>query len=402
MLNVIKDNYINKSDFSNRRRRASPNTSSFASALRDPFDPKAIGCRIPDEYSYPTATYHHLSSVTLTTSASGNCSVLFLPAPLLSMVRGTGTVTATQMVPFSSSASAYRAVNPAALSNNLENFRVVSWGIRIRNLQAPGTATGMIEVAQTPALGHIPGYKTLEYQNVTFDYLVPLITGTVTSSGDLASLLAYPESDEYAVQELMANDLLFVGKVCSSEWTTFRNPDTSNALAATLDNVDAGNVTTATGLVTQSSPSDPTQSQGRTAVCIRLRGFPASINVLDVEYIAHYEGTPSLNFQPSISAGSAIISVSNPTEVRDEITKLSRSPVGRIIPPWILHARGALAQGAHGALDVINSRLGLGAASGSIPRRVAAVGVDAAVKIILKKLMMAKAARKVARKSLGR
>ncbi len=350
---------------------------------------------MPDEYSFPTTTFHNRSSITLTTSATGEASLALYPSPCFSGVIGNGTISWSGAQSYSGATTAYRAVQQSQLAGQCESFRVVAWGIRVRNLQAPGTATGMLEIAQTPITDSIPNYNVLSTSSILPADLLNLSLGAVATSGKFASLLAYPESDEFAVQELMANDILVSGKVCSSEWLRFLNPDTDTVLGTSF--LNEGGLVSSAGAVSGSGLNDVTSAAGRTAILLRLRGFPASINVLDLEYIVHFEGQPSSTSNTTIDLGSAQINMVNPNEVKAVVSRQSLAPVARIIPPWIAHSRGAAAQAIHGGLDAINNRLGLGAASGTIPRRIAAVGGDIGIAYLLKKLKAAQAVNKGAK-----
>lgn len=250
----------------------------------------------------------------------------------------------------------------------------------------------MLEIAQTPIQDSIPNYNTLVSSSIAAADLYSVSLGAVAASGQFASLLAYPESDEFAVQELMANDILVSGKVCSAEWKRFLNPDFSAGVGSVFYN--EGGLVSATGVVSNSGLNDFTSATGRTAILIRLRGFPASVSALDIEYILHMEGQPSSTSNTTIDQGSAQLNLVNPNEVSRVISRQSLAPVAKIIPPWIAHSRGVAAEAVHGGLDAINNRLGLGAASGTIPRRIAAIGGDLGVAYLLNKLKVAQAAKK--------
>jgi len=106
-------------------------------ALRNPFDPKAQGVKIPDPYQYPTSSFKTEGTITLTSNSSGVCSVLLLPHPFLSMVNMTDGVITTSMsryTPTFGPRPNYAAVPRTVLEDKLSNFRVVSVGYEIRNL----------------------------------------------------------------------------------------------------------------------------------------------------------------------------------------------------------------------------------------------------------------------------
>jgi len=304
---------------------------------------------------------------------------MFLPNPLLSFVNGIGVANSSGYTQFGTS-SCYGAVSVSTLSSVLDGYRVVGWGLRIRNLQAPGTATGMIEVAQVPCNGTIPGLAAIAESNITFANFIPLSIGGVSNSTAFYSLLGYPESDEFAVQELMANDLLICGKITSPDYLRFRNTDNAVTLSASRQLVDGAEQNTTGNTIAATGGGDAANCQGRTAILVRLRGFPASVtSVIDIEVIYHLEGTPTVQAVPTLESGARAEIAVNPSEMAMVVSKLARDPPARIISPMLAHARRAASGAAHGVLSSINTRLGLGAASGSLPKRLGALGGDAAL-----------------------
>ncbi len=247
-------------------------------------------------------------------------------------------------------------------------------------MQPPSSAVGRIEIAQVPILSSMPAYGAILNSNITFDYLVPLATGSTTNSTNFYSLLNYPESDEFVVQELMANDLLVVGKITSPDWLRFNNSDVVNSISSTTLSNDGGIVTTSTGVVSNPGGAGASFCLGRTGIAIKLTGFPASITVaLDIELIYHIEGPPVSGLGNGLSTGAAPLVAVNPTEMSRQVSELARAPAARVIPPWITHLKGAASGIGHGVLDSVNTRLGLGAASGALPKRLGSLGGDAAM-----------------------
>lgn len=348
------------SSISNRRRKTKYDSSGFTAACEDPFRPDALGARIPDEYAYPTTTFHHRSSITVTSDSIGNLGLVLLPCPYWSMLHCIGSFSWTSGSNYAN--NNWSSIPPASLTAECENFRLVSWGIRLRNLQAPGTATGMIEIAQVPCLNTIPSYTALFNAAITPAYGFPLIAGGYYGTG-LPSLLGYPESDEVAVQELMSNDVLVVGKVTSPEWMVFKNPDTTASVNGTQTINEGGVITTSTGVVAAAGSRGGTDCVGRTCIMINGRGFPNITKAFDIEIIYHYEGTPITAATNYINTAAPPISVVNPRLTEVVVAKLSRSPVMRVIPPFIAHAKGVMSDAAKGGFDAINARLGLGPAS---------------------------------------
>ncbi len=344
---------------SGRRERQFPN--AFRASLRDPFSKAALDCRIPDEYAVSTATFHIVNSATLTSTASGKGSYMFLPSPCLSFGAIDGTSTYNGFT-FSGETKLGYATAPSSVLSLLDDFRVVSWGLRIRNLQPPGTAVGMVEVAQVPCGSHAPAWKMLNTSSFdSSQTLVNVLLNSVTLNGTVfSSLLNLPDSDEYAVQELMANDLLLVGKICAPSYLELKSANTVSKYNATYSQAfDGETYVTATGLLPSDNGmgTDPTQLDGRTAILLNLRGFPASTSSLDVEIIYHIEGTPAPLAQPGLTTGGGSRAVADPVGTARAVAALSREPPAKLIPPQIVHHSGG------GVANPVDVRLGMGAAS---------------------------------------
>lgn len=361
--------------------KQNPDVTKFAQACRNPFDDHSFGCRVPDEFSQPTVAVHCRFSATLT-SAATTSSFIIMPSPVLSLIAGDAgsTVSWGGSGAFAGTTNAYRGTPLGQLQNNVADFRVVAWGVRIRNLQPPGTATGMIEIAQVPCTRHVPGETMLESVAIARSNLVQLCVSMANNTGALPTLLGLPESDEYAVQELMANDILAVGKTCSPDWKRLRTTYVNDSINATQTMVNEGvYYTDATGVIVNSGGfSDTTDGTGRTAILIRTRGFPATGPHLDVEIIYHLEGTPSPAANVYVQTGSGALSVVAPQAVEAIQAEQNAKPSSWIIPAFIAHARKGVSNILSGAGDAVSARLGMGAAteSRSITRNVARGGAN--------------------------
>lgn len=418
MLDMIRDNYISKFTSNKRRstRGSAPDASKFALVCANPFAESAIGARVPDEFSQPTVAMHSRFSATVSSSAGGTGSFIVYPSPVASFYAPAGnTVVWGGTGNFAGATRMYRGVPNGQMTANLTDFRVVGFGVRIRNLQPPGTATGMIEIAQVSCSRHMPNEGILQAYGPTDDYLVKATTGLISSSGALTSLLSLPEADEYAVQELMANDIMCIGKTTGPAWKALKVTQIDAAYNATMAAVDYGELfDTTTGALKLLTPdyADSTSVEGRTCVAIRLRGFPASTIALDMEIIYHLEGTPSTTSNQYIQSGTGALAVIHPAVVEKQVANLNSGPCSSLMPAWIAHAAGQVRQGigniGAGFGDAISARLGMGAASSStskVRRRaklVGGVGIKALEAMLIKKLAITMGAKAGAGLALAR
>lgn len=350
----------------------------YANALKNPLHPSANGCRIPDEYATPTQTMHVKGTLTLTSTAAGLFSAAILPNPHVSVAVVSGSSSFSGGT-FASNADVGYMIAPNTTKAILDDFRVVSFGIRIRNVQPPGTATGMLEIAQVPAGSAIPSFTILDGAAATNDqvYMNTFANGIlIAASGAFNSLLNLPDSDEYAVQELMANDIEVAGKICSAEHATFRNTNVDSSWSATQQIVSEGQVwTTSTGGLSGAATTNrpaTMQMLGRTVILINGRGFPASTRSLDVEIVYHIEGTPAPVTGITWNSGSMPIAIIDPNAYHKVLSQMAHEPASRLVESTQAHKRGAVGRFTAGLGEGVRARLGLGPRStgGGTSRRL--------------------------------
>jgi len=285
----------------------------YALALHKPFADNALGARVPDMYSAPTVTYHTKGTITCTSNATGVCSLVLSPNPLVSCVDMTGsTINAaagnTGMAQFASSTTAYSAVSQVNLQNAFTSYRVVGVGIRMRNLIPPTTATGRIIIAPFCVSGG-PGPQVLSSQSVTNIVISELmgapLVGSSTTSGLSSTILELPDAEEYTMQQLITNNVDCWSKPISPGAFTFHNTYNTTTLNGSLSLIDSGVVGTTSGLAFPGSSDlhGAAFFEGWQGMLIRAEGLPNSINCLEIEYIYHLEGTPAL---PSTTAGQLV------------------------------------------------------------------------------------------------
>jgi len=139
-----------------KKMRQTPKSESlsdcFYKALVDPFAPASLGCQVPDPFPFPTQAFHvHQTTVvgSPTSSSITSGAVAFLPNPVLSMIdlqhlsslsSSNVSIQSTPMTVYGSTGSTsanaiFGAITPNSLSSVFADYRVVSWGIKVSNLQ---------------------------------------------------------------------------------------------------------------------------------------------------------------------------------------------------------------------------------------------------------------------------
>jgi len=272
---------------------------SYEKALREPFHDDAIGARVPDMYSYPTATYHSEGVITLKTDASGNCSVTLLPHPFLSAMDMTGnSVSSSTTGLFQYGTSDFFAAAPVAnLKAALTNFRTVGSGYEIRNLMPQTSCTGNLIAAKVPISGQLPGPTALaaitDVRSVAQVVLGMDPAGSGGVSPWSSDILELPEADELTMQNLMSNALCVQSRPINADAFVFRATN-NDAVIQAAKNLASGLTVDNSGAPVYIDALVSEVFNGWDAVLLTFLGCPASTTIAEVRYIHHFEGTPAL------------------------------------------------------------------------------------------------------------
>lgn len=122
------------------RNRVSPITMSSICGLTDPFCSHAIGTKYPDASSARSLPFSMHYQVNVTTDGLGNGAMLFAPGYNFGFAQATTTSAIGSCVfPAAFTANNVSGLTPSA-------YRIVSSGIRIRNLASPLNASGIVQI----------------------------------------------------------------------------------------------------------------------------------------------------------------------------------------------------------------------------------------------------------------
>jgi len=283
--------------------------SDFSRALIDPFNPAVLGCQVPDPYPFPTTSYHsHSTTVFGTTTGNTTGSFVYLPNPVFSMVDLAGVlnptvvaarcVTSTPLNQFytvsnQASSNYYGASTPVDLATKFSEMRVVSWGIKISNLQPELSATGKIFIAQIPMGDTIPSYNGLVATNLNSG--IAGIFGVPVAALSSAAILNLPSCIELTVGDLLRGDVQVGGLYTNPNFWTFKSVVSASVPATNYVAGDDFEVLN-TGLVSSAGYKDLTRCVGGSSIVVYFEGFPAGLaNALQVEVIYHLEGQPQIS-----------------------------------------------------------------------------------------------------------
>jgi len=338
----------------------------FELALANPFNANAVGCRVPDSFPMPTATYHVRASLTATTAADGTFKAIILPAPTFTYITrpvGWGTLAGgtnfTQNA--TSTGTAGYLVAPVALATVLTEYRTVAWGMRLIAKNTAFAAKGKVYVTAVPTTANAPSWNTMETvtasdSNVISEYCCGVDFGGFSAIG---AILGIPGTQVFSAQDLLRHEVQCLGLPSGNDFHQFRGTMDRSVLTWASGQVlaDEGVFNSSTGLVnaTAGGRKDVASLRGGTAFVIYGTGFNASTNEFDIELVYHLEGLPS------VAASSTALLVPSATRALVGDTSTVERAIGyvrRAVP-----VIKALAMGAQAAFGGATKAITFGAPS---------------------------------------
>jgi len=218
---------------------------AYVSALLSPFDKKALGAQIPDQYSFPTETQFVRQEFLLTAQkvapSIGSWDCIIMPNLFQSILNScpanavnlSGTVGGqygdlTFQNPGSVGVGVASAVNiggcvtTTLAKAQLESYRIVGYGVRIRPISSFNSLAGRIIVAATP-VARSALYDPPELALASNVYQA-LDLPSIDSSGYLTTeLLNMPDSMEASVAYIHSRGgIEFRGKMTAPAALSFR------------------------------------------------------------------------------------------------------------------------------------------------------------------------------------
>jgi len=300
--------------------------STYKAALLEPFSDSAIGCRVPDQYFCPTATYAVREFLTIKVDSFGSFDVVICPNPLYvawssrnSIANGV-TLTTKDGTTYGSA----MYTNPStALMNKLSSYRVVSWGVRVRQTQSvnvtQGTLTAALFVPKDglyhPSMGSTAGpvgnqsqvgtsWSTSTLSAYIQDAGLPVTTTGLIDTGSLVDL---PYHMRASCVNAAENTYEISPKLCSPTALHFR--DTNDSLFGT-------DITGQTSTVyVQPGDASYLLADGWTNIVLAGNGLVAnSSGAVDIEIVYNIEGNPfiSAGAASNIAVATGVKSVCDP------------------------------------------------------------------------------------------
>ena len=271
-----------------------PAAKQYLTALADPFNERACGARVPDQYSCHTTTYELRATHTVTAGAGGSIGVWVLPNVVTAMVVPNGSFSGSNTITWldnTTTGTVYRwGFDSTTLGNKLQNYRIVGMGVRVANMSSMTNSQGKFVLGSYPI--NAP-YVTRDF-NVSGLPPTTNLGGTIANtfskwgipySGgvDYASLVNYPGTKIMSALEVAASEFDIVPKPCQPSAFEFREPNDS--LQGFAYNSTSG------------GSGDPSylKLDGFEACFVAATGLVASTSSVDIEIVYHIEGAPVIS-----------------------------------------------------------------------------------------------------------
>lgn len=313
-------------------------SSEYLAALISPFSDRALGARVPDMFSVPTIPLKLEGVFVLQSSPAGNISTAFNFHPLLALMDPlASSVVSSPTGPYGTAGNTiFPLIRLAQLAPLVANWRVVGAGLQLANVIPELACTGRLIVAPSTTSAHIPNVRLLDnsggapfVSNVISDIFgVP--TNSFTGSGLPTTILSLPEAVDVTMQQLIASHLCFTSRPQGPLAMNFRTTANETNVAASLSDGFVPITGTGTGNASLAEMPDLVDNSGFAGVLIRAEGLPANTGSIELKYIIHLEGTPSVtanNMLPSMHGKSVDMG-----SFHRALEEASRRPMITMIP----------------------------------------------------------------------
>lgn len=274
---------------------------AYATALTDPFSPSALGSRIPDMYSSPTATVHQRGRTTIDSNSLGNFSFVWIGNPFVTFWFPMGVTDSNCSRIGGATSTLYGATTAAVLGAISASHRIVGNGLTITNNQAPLNMRGRIITARLPLGKDFWSASQIAFSPPDASNVLKKLCGIASVSDGVhqqipSTIRNLTGAQEYSAAELNGRKAYCINKPVSPRAFDFNLTNDSTAYNSTYvegDTVLLGTTGVATGGLGQSNDND---NDGWTCVLVRGEGFPVSTPaVITVDTMTHLECTPQIN-----------------------------------------------------------------------------------------------------------
>lgn len=317
----------------NRYKSRDEDILTYKAALMNPFAPAALGARVPDMFSVPTATRHLTRMFTLTTDSNGAFDCVVLPNMFnnANSTRGSfGASGSTWTAGDGTTITGGRQYTlTSSLTSQLRNYRIVGYGVRVSVVSSHDATAGRVVAAtfpisswvneKTATIGGLAANSNnsdASPSNTLTNWGIPVNSSVV----DVNAVNSMPNSVEVTAVRLAAQPIEITPKISTPEAFNFKESGDAPG------GFQANNQTSVSYITT--GDASYLRVAGFEAVVIAGSGLPVSTQCVDVEVIYHIEGIPNL-ISTTFAAGESTATVVNPVSWMSVIQQVSKLPVFR-------------------------------------------------------------------------
>lgn len=175
---------------------------------------------------------------------------------------------------------------------------------------------------------------------VRADLLCDLITGInpgTSSIGIPATIITLPGALECTMQNLITNKVLISSMPITPEAFNFHTCRTLNPICISGANFVLGMEEYDVNGVVDGEINDASDSgeiKGLEGVLLRFEGLPLSTISVEIKYVYHFEGTPSMNLNTILTSAQEPISISDPVKFERVRSRTVMEDVIKILPAY--------------------------------------------------------------------
>lgn len=317
--------------------KMSVSANAFRVAMTNPFSEGAMGARIPAPFSCKSTTLHSKGRIVMKTDTNGNMDFVYMPGALVSfMSANMGLLTGIPMTYSQNFNFVGGLVTRSFFSTAYASYRSTGGGVRMKNLLPMTSPFGRIIVAKIPVTKNFFGVNALANVGMQYSNLLAKLTGAaslIDTTGYITpAILELPDSFEITNGDILTKAMELVSKVSSSaamDLKGLQGPIGGNNL------VDYEQVLVSSSGAINTSASDNEDDTktvaGWHAILIRVEGMPANTNVLDIEYITHFEAIPAVSSNQTLVPDDMIKPDNTPGLFDRVVSMAERVPWARVV-----------------------------------------------------------------------
>lgn len=328
-------------------------------AFADPFHPDAIGVKGPCGLSAnATTTYHVKCSFAIRSNATGQADLMFYPTTGVMFLQDQGTTTpAASQFPFGSLSQTFSATTDAAISAIFDEYRVVSAGIKLKNLIPFNTITGYGIYTPTPCARltthNQDTLTTMGSSSAAFSNIMQSAFGGSSLLTNGSNVI--PGAEVITSDELVNKSFQFSSIPTDPRaWDFYSSSNQTMTAGATYaPQRNQGLVIAAGGGALQTTKQmESCNAAGHSALAMNFNGLPYDTDCYLVDVILHLEGRPyitsslssSNHYLAASAAGNSGLTeaMASAAQMGASVMKLAAPTIGRLATLGARSVAGAI------------------------------------------------------------